>query len=215
MNETISERQTKSDLAVCRVEAEEKFLNAIISNLASIPSTEGISHSATIVRFKNTEALLKDCHETVPVIRLKDSIDNELYVADSASLLMKTFYDEAIVRSDSWTIQKDNKGIFYSVFRRALRSVCQLMKSKEKKSEKIPKFPIGDTRMLRDVFPRPVGVPVTQVSPHAFSKFPSRSEIMDEFERMRNPFPNVPKYKGNPPWLTRYHPDLVKLPKYS
>lgn len=35
----------------------------------------------------------------------------------------------------------------------------------------------------------------------------------DELERMRDPFPRVPRYGGNPPWTTRYHPDLVRRPR--
>lgn len=58
----------------------------------------------------------------------------------------------------------------------------------------------------------PMSIPVSLISQEAFSKAPSKDELKKEYELLRNPFPNVPEYRGNPPWLTRYHPDLVKPP---
>lgn len=54
------------------------------------------------------------------------------------------------------------------------------------------------------------GVPVREDAMQFVS--PTATESRDEMAKLLNPFPRVPKYVGNPPWLTRYHPDLIQHP---
>lgn len=56
------------------------------------------------------------------------------------------------------------------------------------------------------------GVPATQVRAEAFSRNLTAEEISDDYATMRNKFPRVPKFDGNPPWITTYRPELVGLP---
>lgn len=41
---------------------------------------------------------------------------------------------------------------------------------------------------------------------------PSKADLCEEFQMMKERFPDVPKFAGNPPWLTRFHPDLIRPP---
>ncbi len=43
---------------------------------------------------------------------------------------------------------------------------------------------------------------------------PSPHEVREDFETMKQRFPGVPKFEGNPPWLTKFHPDLVRPPTH-
>lgn len=56
------------------------------------------------------------------------------------------------------------------------------------------------------------GVPVSQIREEAFSKPLSVEEMLEDQAAMRNKFPNVPTFNGNPPWITAYRPELVELP---
>ncbi len=61
----------------------------------------------------------------------------------------------------------------------------------------------------------PLSIPVSHISKDEniiFSKEPSHGELEEDLNRMRHRFPGVPEYAGNPPWVTRYHPDLIKFP---
>lgn len=48
-----------------------------------------------------------------------------------------------------------------------------------------------------------------------FTREPSASELREDLEIMKQRFPAVPKFEGNPPWLTKFHPDLVRPPARS
>lgn len=57
-----------------------------------------------------------------------------------------------------------------------------------------------------------LSVPVSTISADAFG-MPSASDLADELSRLRNPFPRVPVFRGSPPWLTKFHPTLVRPPR--
>lgn len=47
---------------------------------------------------------------------------------------------------------------------------------------------------------------------YGFCRDSSKLDFNEEYQLMKERFPSVPKYAGNPPWLTRFHPDLVRPP---
>lgn len=156
-----------------------------------------------VVRVAEEEELTASCSETViaeEVVTTHARAEAHL-VADSTSETSSVASTAALARRSRYARMATRA-------RQAIRALTDVPLSNTHTSGLTSKSVAAS-------FAEPLSIHLSRINGEdvvVVSRVPKAEDFSDDLQRMRNPFPNVPNFQGNPPWLTRFHPDLVKPP---